>query len=107
MKPIIITDHAYTRFKERVGINKKAANRLTEKAYCNGIGLEETSGRLSQYVLGKTKAHERNNNCIKIYGEMVYCFLLEPNGIFLLTVLNVPSDLKKQALLIQKKMRVA
>lgn len=107
MKPIIITKHSYTRFKERAGINKKAANRLTEKAYRNGIGKEEVSGRLSQYILLKTKAYERNNNCIKIYGEMVYCFLSETNGTFLLTVLNVPSDLKKQALFTQKKMSVA
>ena len=45
-----ISKHAYDRMKERLGMNKKAAQRIAQKALSNGIGREETSGCLQRYI---------------------------------------------------------
>lgn len=46
MADVYISDHAYIRMKERAGIGKKAACRLSAKAYRDGVGKDEVSGSL-------------------------------------------------------------
>ena len=40
---VLISNHAYTRMKERAGIGKKAACRLSSKAYTDGVGKDFTN----------------------------------------------------------------
>ena len=104
---VYVTDHAYGRIKERMGLSNRAAARMAELAYEDGITYSETSGKLYQYIEGKTQSHLKPGINIKIYGEVVYCFLREKvnkkEKIFLLTAWNIPNDLKKSVLSVKKK----
>lgn len=103
---VLISNHAYTRMKERAGIGKKAACRLSSKAYTDGVGEDDVSGRLHKYIVTESTAYNRPGTSVKIYGEMVYCFVEQPKGV-LLTVFWVPDNLKSQALGIQRKSKIA
>ena len=106
MSKVIVTNHAYDRMKERVGIGKKAADRLCKKAYSDGIGRDNAKGRLYRYITSEMRnCHEKSIN-IRIYGEMVYCFLEDPDSVVLVTVFWLPAKLKKQALGVQRKKAV-
>jgi hypothetical protein len=101
MNKVILTNHAYDRMKERVGIGKKAADRLSEKAYAAGIDRNSVKGRLQKYIESKEL---RNSSKCKIYGEMVYCFSDNCEGAILMTVFWIPTSLRKQALGAQRKL---
>jgi hypothetical protein len=103
MSKVYLTNHAYNRMKERTGISKRAADRLGRKAYEDGIGREEVKGSLYRYITSSVRNHNRDGADVKIYGEMVYCFLNQSNGVILLTVFGLPNDLKNQALGVQKR----
>ena len=107
MADVLISNHAYTRMKERAGIGKKAACRLSSKAYTDGVGKDDVSGRLHKYIVTESTAYNRPGRSVKIYGEMVYCFVEQPKGVLLLTVFWVPNNLKSQALGIQRKSKIA
>ncbi len=104
-----ITRHAYDRMKERLGLNKKAAARMAEMAYSEGIGHGEMNGRLNKYISAQASAYMKKGYCLKIYGEAVYCFIngkdeeTEEDTTSLVTVWVVPQDLRNQALGLQRK----
>lgn len=101
MNKVILTNHAYDRMKERVGIGKKAADRLSEKAYAAGIDRNSVKGSLQKYIESK---EWRDFSKCKIYGEIVYCFADSPEGIVLMTVFWIPTNLRNQALGAQRKL---
>ena len=45
-----ITEHAYDRMKERLGWNRKAGQRMANKAYTEGKTHGETRGSLHRYL---------------------------------------------------------
>lgn len=45
-----ISRHAAERLKERCGLNKKACERMAQKAFDNGIRHSQTKGRLNKWV---------------------------------------------------------
>lgn len=109
MQKIEITDHAYDRIKERMGLNKKAANRIVPVAYRDGIQHSETTGTLYRYIGSLTRSYMKKGACFKIYGENVFCFVNQKDresgekiGI-LLTVWIIPKDYRKQVLGLQRK----
>lgn len=107
MKTVIeVTDHAFDRLRERSGINRKAAVRLSERAYERGLKHNETNGRLHKYLV--SVAYNSNKGaCLRLYGDKVFIFnksskyneiITDENGnrvIRLVTVIQVPSDLIK------------
>ncbi len=106
-----ISKHAYDRMKERLGMNRKAAQRIAQRALLSGIGSEETSGCLQRYIEARTQAYMRQGTKILIYGEAVYCFVCkqheetcEPVN-SLLTVMCLPNEFKNHALGIQRRLR--
>ena len=109
MARIEITKHAYNRMKERLGLNKKAAARMAEIAYSDGIKHGDTSGQLYRYISAQAYAYMKKGYCLKIYGEAVYCFINGKDGetgektSFLVTVWPIPLNLKNQVLGLQKK----
>lgn len=108
MGKIIVTQHAYDRMKERCGFNKKAADRMSKMAYEKGINHSEVKGDLFSYISKQCLARKIKGKKIKIYGEMVYCFVdtkIENNEIEtkLITVFEIPQNLKKKALCKQAK----
>ena len=108
MKSILLSNHAYTRMKERVGVGRKAAERLVSRAYEEGIDKEKARGSLFRYITGETRKACYRDNDIRIYGEMVYCFMdRSEESTILVTVLYIPGYLKKQALGAQRRRQAA
>lgn len=86
---IVITEHAYSR-RKRLGLSKKALERLSKKAYTNGISSKDTDNVKLKKYLYKTYCSAMSNN-IKIYGEFVYIF----RGNTLVTVYEIDQKIKK------------
>ena len=104
MKRVCLTNHAYARMRERVGVGRKAAERLVYKVYVLGIGKNEVKGSLYRFITCESRNECYRDTDVKIYGEMVYCFMNTPEGtVVLVTVFNIPSSLKKQALGAQRR----
>ena len=106
-----ISKHAYDRMKERLGMNRKAAQRIAQRALLSGIGREDASGCLQRYIEARTQAYMRQGTKILIYGEAVYCFVCkqheetcEPDN-SLVTVMYLPNEFKNHALGIQRRLR--
>lgn len=87
---IIITDHAYTRAKERLSLNKKALDRLALTAFQKGIKQADTVGQLQKYIAKLWFEHKKANN-IRIYGEVIYFF----SGNTLITLYLVPNEFRR------------
>ena len=107
---VYVTKHGYVRMKERMGLNKNAARRMSRKAFKNGIDLSNVSGSLLKYIAGKDEYYPESN-IIKIYGEAVYCYNLSILGIdksteyvAFVTVYPLPKKYTSQALGYQKKL---
>ena len=106
---IVLTDHAYMRIKERMGLSKESAARIAEKAFYVGIDHSETTGRLHKYLAGEAYKYKKPGTRIVIYGEMVYCFVrmrttkTGENFAVLITVIYIPNNLKNNALGLQKR----
>ena len=109
MVRIDITEHAYDRMKQRLGWNRKAANRMAGVAYAEGINHGETNGKLYRYISAQTSSYMRKGKCIKIYGEAFFCFVKhkdeETGGTvaLLITVWVIPWELRSQVLGIQRR----
>lgn len=100
---VVLTQHAYDRLRERLGLSKKAAERIAIKAYENGIRHGETNGRLFKYILSMTYAYKNKGACNILYGENVYCFVNEGEIARLITVFGIPKNLLDISLKKQKK----
>lgn len=95
---INVTDHAYEMAKERLSINKTAFLKLAEKAFKEGMGHKDSVGNLKKWIDGLYLKYKTANN-IRIYGENIFIF----SGKNLVTVYQVPNNLRKAALKNQKE----
>lgn len=86
---VIVTRHAGTRIKERIGC-KKTVEKLAEKAFKFGISEQDASGQLKRYIRRKFEKKYTANN-IRIYNQHVFLFA---NNI-LITVFKLPNRLLK------------
>lgn len=93
----VVTQHGKKRLKERVGLNKKSAEKNADKAFQEGIKHSEVSGSLRKYF-DALYLQNRSANNIRIYGEKVYLF----GGNKLITVLNLPNKYKSTVAKIRK-----
>ena len=109
IKMIDITEHAYIRMKERMGLSRHAAKKTAETAFELGIKFFETRGRLKKYLLGETRTYQKIGTRVIIYGEMVYIFSdfrkMETGEEYavLVTVWYIPNNLKNSALGLQRR----
>lgn len=94
---ILITEHAYDRAKERLSMNRTAFMKLAERAYMKGVKHCDSAGNLKKWI-DKTWFSHRNADNIRIYGEVFFLFSRDK----LITVYQVPNNLRKSALKIQK-----
>lgn len=85
-----ITKHAKERLKQRCGFNKKASEKMVQKAYEEGITHSETKGNLNKWITG-VFFHTKKANNIRIYGDKAYLF----HDTTLITVLQVPPSIMK------------
>lgn len=86
---INITEHAFERGKERVGLNARAFQSLVVKAYVSGKKHADTKGQLKQFISGLYLQYKKANNT-RIYGNHIYLFCNQT----LITVYHIPNDLK-------------
>lgn len=83
---LVISKHTYSRMKERNGWNRKAAKRMIQKVYQEGLRPEQVKGYLKGWVNNKTD-YAKDCNEFVLFGEKLYIF----NGNTMLTVLPVPT----------------
>ena len=83
---LVISRHAYTRMKERNGWNKKAASRMVQKVYTEGLRPEQVKGYLKGWINNKADYAKEGNELV-LFGEKLYIF----NGNTMLTVIPTPS----------------
>lgn len=108
MEEIILSNHATSRMRERIGINKKGCKRLAQKAYNDGIASIDVTGELKAYMIYVTNKHH-NNVFVKLYGDKVYIYAKEKERstlediIILVTVIQIPNKLMKKNIIAQKK----
>ena len=85
-----VTNHGEQRVKDRIGISKKSASKVSEKALIEGITHKEAKGQLKKYFDYLFLSHGVANN-IRIYNQKAFVF----KGKTLITILNVPSRYHK------------
>lgn len=95
---MIITKHAYSRIKERIGWKKKTVDRMILRAEKEGIPRRQTSGRLRKY-LDYLYHLDKESSKLLVWGH--YIFILDRD--VLVTVYQLPSNLKYSYLLRNKK----
>ena len=83
---LIISKHAYARMKERNGWGRKAAERMVQRVYREGLRPEQIKGYLKGWI-NKKYGYSNNGDEYVLYGEMLYIF----NGRTMLTVIPTPS----------------
>ena len=88
-----VSKHGAKRARQRVGIPKKAVDRMARTALERGIGHEEATGKLRDYIGWLYEKYDGNGNNIRVYGDKVYVF----HDAILITVLNVPGEHRKAA----------
>ena len=97
-----VSEHAEKRLKERSGLNKKSVQKMAERAYEQGIKHSETKGNLRKYISGLTNEHRKKGTDIRVYGDKAFIFVQKQHWydpsmdyVILVTVLQIPSNLKK------------
>lgn len=103
---MIITKHAYLRSKERLGLNKKATNRIAEKVLEQGVNIDNSYGRLNEYIEKQNNKYSEDFDTY-IYGEVVYIFHKVLEKLVLVTMYLLPNELKKIASVYIRKINVA
>ena len=96
-----VSKHGSKRARQRVGIPKKAVDKMARTALERGIGYREATGKLRDYIGWLYEKYDGNGNNIRVYGDKVYVF----HDAILITVLNVPGEHMKAARDQQRKAR--
>lgn len=85
-----VTKHAKKRIHQRMGINRKSAEKISKRALREGFEVREFKGSFRRYL--DSKFLQQKNVKIKIYLENVFLFSLDG---WLVTVFPVPSKYKR------------
>lgn len=98
---LVISDHAYLRGKQRLGLKKSAVDRMARKAWCFGTPRDKCGKSLRTYLDQTAMEHADAEDRYKlhIYGHHIYVFRTRPEdgGIFCLTtILLVPNELRRE-----------
>ena len=108
---VYVTRHGYERMKERMGWDKNAARRMSQKAYEEGVGIKNVNGSLQKFIESKDEYYPENN-IIRIYGNTVYCYGIAQFGedmstsfLTLVTVYPLPKKYNAQANGYQRRAR--
>ena len=80
-----VTYHGGKRMRERIGVPKRAIQKLADTALEKGVRHKDTAGSLKKYISTLYLQYETANN-IRLYGDKVYLFA----GSILITVLQIP-----------------
>jgi hypothetical protein len=96
-----LTEHAYERAKERLGLSRAAALRLAARAYERGVRADDVGGDAREYL---DRIGIEHKTTAIVYGEVVYSFGSLPDGTpALVTTFQAPPELKALFLRAQKR----
>lgn len=87
---VILTKHGRLRLKQRCGIIGKEADRHTQEVYKYGRKIEQTNGKMKDYLICVAKSRKGFRD-IRLYKNNVYVF----SDKVLITVLSVPQFCKR------------
>jgi RNA:NAD 2'-phosphotransferase (TPT1/KptA family) len=93
---MFITRHAYKRGKQRLGLKRKALQRMAKKALKKGDSHRDAKGAFKRYLDSVYYSH-RNANNLKVYGHHIYLF----RDATLITIYHVPTKFIKHLTLNQ------
>lgn len=85
-----VTQHAKERLRERVGLNRRAAERLSAIALEHGLTHQQATGVLEKLFFALYRKHQTADN-IRIYAQKIFIFC----GLTLVTVLPLHNKYKK------------
>jgi len=89
IEPVVsVTNHATERFKERLGLPKRACLKQATKAFFSGFKHCDAKGRAKKYIDGVFLKYRKANN-IRVHNGAVYIFI----GRTLITVMALPKNL--------------
>ena len=87
-----MTKHGAQRMRERNGFKAKAAERMTERIFADGIRRDEnTTGRLRKWV---DHVYYKSESLPIIYGDKCYIYTNDDQN-RLITVINIPPNIMK------------
>lgn len=89
MPEIHLTDNAIDRLKQRVGVKRRSAREMAQRAYDSGVTHKGAKGRLKRWFDHLWREHRSANN-LRVYGKHVYLF----SGSTLITVLHLPKQME-------------
>lgn len=87
-----ITRHAEKRMKQRMGLSRKSAHRIAQRAWFNGVIYKHLSGRMRRYI-DALRFKNKDSVVVKVYGMFVYVF--EREGPTLITVHHIANKFKR------------
>jgi hypothetical protein len=87
---LIVTKHAYTQAKKRLGIKASSLKRLLPTIFNRGVIHANTVSQLNKFISRKHKLHPYTNN-IRVYGENIFFFTDNR----LITLYRLPNNLIK------------
>lgn len=88
-----LSRHAEDRMKERNGLTRKAARRMAEKVWLEGVCREDTRGQLRKWldqVYDKNCMYYGRDRELRLHGDSLYVY---GSGNTLVTVLKLPKPL--------------
>jgi hypothetical protein len=93
LPPIHVTDHAYSRVKERLGLKGKAARRRVEQAWDRGVMAHDLQhdDELSLWLVRKQRINPEVTS-IRVLGDFAFVFA----GASCLTVLDVKVEVPRR-----------
>lgn len=86
---ILVSRHADSRLKERLGLPKSARKRMAQRAFEQGWKHSEARGKLKRYMDHCWLSHKNCEN-VRIYGEHLWLF----SGPMLVTVFEIPKNMR-------------
>ena len=93
-----ISKHGAMRMRQRMGIPKKATQRIAERAFERGLKREDAKGAVRKWMNDSFYAYGTGDN-MRMYGDKLYIFCDNT----LVTVLQVPTEIKDKAQILKKK----
>ena len=88
MENVVVSRHARQRIKERCGVSKKSADRVSRLAVERGTEREQTKGMLRKWLDHKYTEGQK----MFAYGDKAFFFSCD--GV-LITVIQIPSTITK------------
>lgn len=87
-----VSRHGRERAVQRLGIPRRAVERMARRAFAAGVERLQTKGDLRRYLDNKYRIEAREPQYMRVYGEHVYIFGLD--GTFV-TTWRLPSSLRR------------